>query len=107
MRRERPIDLARLREQRGIRPMDVAIADAVRDLARDARSRSRRTTTSHAAFEGMLPPSLRGLAASSLRAGTLTVRAADAAARFQLDAFVRALAPADLARLGVRRIKVV
>ncbi|MBL9030676.1 MAG: hypothetical protein JNM80_03090 [Phycisphaerae bacterium] len=107
MARERPIDLARLREDRGFRPVDTGIADAVRDLARDARARTRRGSGMHAAFEALLPATLHGRSTTAFRAGTLTVRAADASARFRLDALVRALTPEDLARLGVGRIKVV
>ncbi|MFN0134217.1 MAG: DciA family protein [Phycisphaerales bacterium] len=106
MRPERPINLARLRENRGLPMVDSTIADSVRDLARSLKATSKRSGGVAAAWEAMLPPALKGRAiVTGIRAGTLAVRATDASARFQLDAFVRARSADDLKQLGVRRIK--
>lgn len=112
MSRRPPVDdLRRLREFRNPRPRDLTITDAVRQVERETKKKVRSIGGVALAWETVVPPALRGRAAPvTLSRGVLTVRAADAAARFELDRFLRAGGDAALARaagVAIKKIKIV
>jgi hypothetical protein len=110
-RGERPDDLRRLREHRTPRERDLTIGATVHQLERETRKRVKATGGIGAAWEALVPPGLRSRAVVvSLSRGVLTVRAADASARFGLDRFLRSGGQAALARqagVGIKRSKIV
>lgn len=104
-------ELKRLRTLRAPRERDLTIAAAVKDAERDARKKARATGGIGAAWESAAPAALVSRALPvSLTRGVLTIRAADAAARFELDRWLRSGGEITLARaagVAIKRTKIV
>ena len=84
-------DIDRLRRWRSHRSRDVSISDSVQKLTLDARRLHKAVNALGVAWDELVPEHLAG--ASSIQrltpAGILTVRTDDAAARFELDRWLR------------------
>lgn len=106
---ERYTPLAHLRAYRTRPDRDTSIAAAVRDEAARVEQQRRASAKSDNAWDQLAPDHLRPRARfTSLLRGTLTLKARDAAARFEIDRWLRAGGEtALLRRAGARRVKVV
>jgi hypothetical protein len=98
-----------LRALRGFRNRtgpDVSIANALKELERDVVKRQRAVGGIGAAWEEIAPARLSGRCqVVGVSRGVLTIRAADAATRFELDRFLRSGGERELARRAGVAIK--
>lgn len=84
-------EIAQLRKWRAPYTRDVSIADSVQKLTSDARKQHKAVTSLGVAWDEIVPSHLVG--ASSIQrltpAGILTIKADDAATRYELDRWLR------------------
>jgi hypothetical protein len=102
-------DLARLRQFRNRPDPDCALNTPLTALCRQIERQHRAAGGIGDAWGAVVPPHLaRHAEIISFSRGTLTVRAADASTRFQIDRFLRTGGQNELARragTAIRRIK--
>ena len=99
-------ELARLRGYRTRPERDLSVAADLDRLVKDATRRSKAVGGIGRAWDATVPEALRARSAIvTYRAGVLTVRCADAAARFGLDRFLRSGGEAEVARLAPAALK--
>ena len=102
----RPANLQQLRKWRTRPDRDLSIAGPVREAAAQAQQRHDAGQGAGQAWDELVPPRLRRrCTVLQLQRGILTVRIPDAAARFELDRWLRSGGEAALARRGVKRVK--
>jgi Dna[CI] antecedent DciA-like protein len=103
--------LKQLREFRNKPERDVSIGGALAEVARDAKKLQRAVGGIGSAWEEIAPARLAGRCrVVGISRGILTFRVADAAARFELDRFLRGGGEAALSRragVGIKRVKIV
>jgi hypothetical protein len=105
---ERPQSLKKLRSWRVYPDRDVTIAKQVRSIVRDASAKQRHTGGATAAWEAAAPAQLRDLCnVRGAASGILTIKVKTAAARFQIDRWLRAGGEAALRSGGVKRVKLI
>lgn len=101
--------LRSLRQFRNRTGPDVSIAPALKEVEREVAKKQRAVGGIGAAWEEVAPARLVGRCqVVGLSRGVLTIRAADAAARFELDRFLRAGGERELARragVGIKKTK--
>jgi hypothetical protein len=99
-------DLRRLRGFRNRPERDLSIVAAVRGAERDALKKHKALGGVGAAWEQIVPGSLKErVHVVSLARGVLTIRAADGVTKFELDRFLRSGGEARLARAAAVAIK--
>lgn len=102
-------DVNRLRRYRTRPEPDLSLQTPLRGLFRNLEQRSRKQTGIDGTWKLVLPAALAE-ASQVVRfsRGTLTIRAANASARYQIDRFLRSGGEAELARragVTIRRVK--
>ena len=109
MKGQRQVELSRLREWRVWPGRDVTIAASVRDAAAKVDQQRRAAGGAGESWEALVPARVRERCQVVLvLKGVMTVRVRDAAARFEVDRWLRGGGESELVkRAGVRKVKVV
>jgi hypothetical protein len=107
--KDRPAQLKHLRQWRTRPDRDISITAALRDTAAKAEDLRRKSKGAGESWESLVPARVRGRCHVVLvRAGVMTVKARDAAARFEIDRWLRGGGEQELLkRAGIKRVKVV
>jgi hypothetical protein len=107
--KERHAQLKHLRQWRTRPDRDISIAGTLRDAAANAESLRRKSKGAGESWDNLVPPRIRQRCQVLLvRAGVMTVKVRDAAARFEIDRWLRGGGEQELLRrAGIKRVKVV
>jgi hypothetical protein len=107
--RERSADLSKLRAWRVRREYDTSIGASVRDAAARVEQQRRAGRGAGESWEQLVPARVRERCHVVLvQRGVLTVKVSDAAARFEVDRWLRAGGELELVkRAGIRKVRVV
>lgn len=104
-------ELLKVRRWRNPTSRDLSIIAAVGDARAAVERTSRSTSALDRAWGAVAPPELSGRAwPLSCARGVLTIRVSDAAARWEVDRWLRSGAERELARtarMGIRKIRLV
>ena len=102
------VELKQLRNWRVWQDRDTTIAASLREATARIDEQRRASAGAGESWEALVPPRLRQRCTILLHRGSLTVRARDAAARFEIDRWLRAGGEAALTRrAGIRKVKIV
>jgi hypothetical protein len=100
-------DFLKLRSWRGRKDFDLSIGRQVDAIAKSAAAQHRKMDGLDGAWDELVPAPIRKLCAVvGIAGGVLTIKVPSAAARFQLDRWLRSGGEAALSRRGgIKRIK--
>jgi hypothetical protein len=107
--RERPTDLKQLRRWRIRREYDISIGASVRDAAARVDEQRKAGRGAGESWEQLVPERVRGRCHVVLvHRGVMTVKVRDAAARFEIDRWLRSGGELELVkRAGIKKVKIV